>query len=868
MKFLPLLSLFFFLGPYSLFAQIDANLAEALVRQPNKNQPVSIEFIQGLNLDSLQQAFTHKRLNPPQRTQILNRLLLQQAQNSQAQALEIIQQHAVNPQGYRSFYIYNAIVGNFSPALIQALADVPTVRRIAWSKGTLLPAAPLPATASKFKKSNAGNTEPGLRAINAPAMWTRGYTGRGRSVYIFDSGIWDEHPTFSQRYLGLRRPQNAAWFGLFAAEPSGAQSSHGTHVLGTVAGLEKATADTIGVAFNSYWMANDLINASTAAALPPQAFLIAGFEWALNPDGDTNTLNDIPDVINNSWRWRDVIDTVECGGFVPHLMNVIEAAGIANVFSGGNTGPNNNGLNSPQRINSNVVNTFCVGSIDGNQSFPYPISNFSTRGPSQCPGSGPLSIHPEVVAPGQNVRSAWGANGYNTISGTSMASPHVSGALLLLKEAFPQLSGKELMEALYYSAVDMGSPGEDNVYGRGLIDVEAAFLFLSQSHTPVDPTAVANDLALEDIVQVPSGPFTCDTTFTPLLVLENKGSQAISAFNLSVYRNDVLVHQQNLVSSKLQGLNTRDTLPLDTHLLIPQGKHEYTFAIATGLSEYDSINNQYRIRLERLPQKSSPLSETFETTPFSWQAINPDGGTGWDTTTQTGYPTNQKAIVLNFADYLPRENQYDDLYSPNVTLPAGNGAYHLAFDRAYQARGPISQLQDTLQVLVTSNCGASFSVLYQKEGVNLSTLANNGRTFIPQSVTDWDRDTLNLSAYQGQTIQVVFRGINRNGNNLYLDNISIYQGAWDPLAREENQESLPLKLFPNPANDRINLESFNATLNLQIINAQGQKVWQGPLQQGEKKSLACDQWPAGLYFLQYQPQGKPAQAVPFVVQHP
>ena len=67
----------------------------------------------------------------------------------------------------------------------------------------------------------------------------------------------------------------------------------------------------------------------------------------------------------------------------------------------------------------------------------YPISSFSCRGPTQCPGEGSLSTYPEVVAPGQSVRSAWGKNEFNTISGTSMAAPHVSGAVLLLKEAFP-----------------------------------------------------------------------------------------------------------------------------------------------------------------------------------------------------------------------------------------------------------------------------------------------------------------------------------------------------------------------------------------------------------------------------------------------
>ena len=68
-----------------------------------------------------------------------------------------------------------------------------------------------------------------------------------------------------------------------------------------------------------------------------------------------------------------------------------------------------------------------------------------------------------------------------------MAAPHVSGAVLLLKEAFPYLSGEELLMALYLTAVDLGDPGEDNTYGMGLIDVDAAFQYLANSNLPIDP---------------------------------------------------------------------------------------------------------------------------------------------------------------------------------------------------------------------------------------------------------------------------------------------------------------------------------------------------------------------------------------------
>ena len=106
-----------------------------------------------------------------------------------------------------------------------------------------------------------------------------------------------------------------------------------------------------------------------------------------------STTSDIPDVISNSWRWYDDPDTAQCGGYVVNLMNAIEAAGIANVFSGGNFGPSNTTVSAPQRINTSEVNTFSVGSINGNVAFPHPISTFSSIGPKQCPGTG-IIIYP------------------------------------------------------------------------------------------------------------------------------------------------------------------------------------------------------------------------------------------------------------------------------------------------------------------------------------------------------------------------------------------------------------------------------------------------------------------------------------------
>jgi subtilisin family serine protease len=157
-------------------------------------------------------------------------------------------------------------------------------------------------------------------------------------------------------------------------------------------------------------------------------------------------------------------------------VQTLKAAGIAVVFSAGNTGPSLSSSVAP----ANYPESFAVGSI-GTFLSEFEISDISARGPSACDGS----VFPEVIAPGSFVKTsdltAGGAipNSYAFVSGTSFAAPHVSGVMALLLGAFPDTSIASLETALRQSSVDLGVVGEDNTYGYGMIDSLASFNYLS-----------------------------------------------------------------------------------------------------------------------------------------------------------------------------------------------------------------------------------------------------------------------------------------------------------------------------------------------------------------------------------------------------
>jgi hypothetical protein len=158
-------------------------------------------------------------------------------------------------------------------------------------------------------------------------------------------------------------------------------------------------------------------------------------------------------------RWWDVID--HC-----------EAAGVVVLWSAGNEGPAPYTLRTPPDRATSPTSSFSIGST--RTTLPYQISGFSSRGPSRC--GGPWEIKPEVVAPGQDIFSAYPGGQFAYMSGTSMAGPHVAGVVALIRQARPDLDVETVKEILIATSRDLGLPGEDNDYGHGIVDAYAAVL--------------------------------------------------------------------------------------------------------------------------------------------------------------------------------------------------------------------------------------------------------------------------------------------------------------------------------------------------------------------------------------------------------
>jgi subtilisin family serine protease len=383
----------------------------------------------------------------------LNRALRAKADKTQKPLHDFLRKK--NVRKIKPFWIFNGMAVTLRADQVAELARRPDVQSVSLDAILSLP-QPL-ATLAAVPEWN-------LNAINAPDLWAKGYTGTGVVIASMDTGVDVEHPDLASRWRGGTN----SWFDPYGEHPLTPStpydvSGHGTQTMGVMVGGD-AGGSAIGVAPDAEWIAVKIFNNAGEAFTSEIHF---GFQWLLDPDGNSAT-DDLPDVVNNSWGYPSLVD--QCYTEFQPDVQALKAAGVAVVFSAGNEGLFGASTSvSP----ANYLESFAVGSVDEQ----LLVAGHSSRGPSACAGT----LFPEVVAPGVNVRTAdltFGGlfpDSYVPVLGTSIAAPHVSGAMALMLSVDPLLTVAELETQLTSSATDLGDLGVDNDSGYGLLDVAAAY---------------------------------------------------------------------------------------------------------------------------------------------------------------------------------------------------------------------------------------------------------------------------------------------------------------------------------------------------------------------------------------------------------
>ncbi|GAA2366013.1 hypothetical protein Cme02nite_30710 [Catellatospora methionotrophica] len=359
---------------------------------------------------------------------------------------------------YETFWASNAIkVSGGSLATVQKFAAHAEV------EGLYAPIVyQVPETTQGTDEQTVNALEWGIANINADDVWSQyGVKGEGITIANIDTGVQFDHPALVASYRGNNGDgtfdHNYNWFdaaGACATAPCD-DDGHGTHTMGTMAGSDGA--NQIGVAPGVRWIAAN-------GCCPSDAALITSGEWMLEPtdlNGQNPNAAKRPNIINNSWG----TELPSNDPFMEDVTLAWAASGIFGTWSNGNNGSACQTSGSP----GSRISNYSTGAYDVNNN----IAGFSSRGTGQ--GG---EIKPNISAPGVNVRSSVPGDGYASFSGTSMAAPHLAGAIALLWSAAPALVGdidatRTLLNGAAIDKADSqcgGTAADNNVYGEGRLD--------------------------------------------------------------------------------------------------------------------------------------------------------------------------------------------------------------------------------------------------------------------------------------------------------------------------------------------------------------------------------------------------------------
>ncbi|GHG31638.1 S8 family peptidase [Streptomyces zaomyceticus] len=309
--------------------------------------------------------------------------------------------------------------------------------------------APAARSASGIKKlwldrKVQATLERSTKQVHAPEAWAAGYDGTGTKVAVLDTGADVEHPDLKGRV--------AASENFTDSDSTDDRQGHGTHTLSTVGGSGAASdGRKKGVAPGASLLNGKVLNDSGSGAA---SWIIAGMEWAVAQGADVVSMSlgsPVP---------TDCTDPMSVAA-----EELARNEGTLFVIAAGNSGPTLNTVSSP----GCAPGVLTVGATDRDDSTAY----FSSRGPTIVNHT----LKPEIAAPGVGISAAAaggrGVYAYRSMSGTSMATPHVAGAAAIVKQRHPDWTAQQVKAALVASA-ESSVPGDVREVGGGRLDVKAA----------------------------------------------------------------------------------------------------------------------------------------------------------------------------------------------------------------------------------------------------------------------------------------------------------------------------------------------------------------------------------------------------------
>lgn len=342
----------------------------------------------------------------------------------------------------------------------------------------------------------------------------------------------------------------------------------------------------------------------------------------------------------------------------------------------------------------------------------------------------------------------------------------------------------------------------------------------------------------------------CNQEFTPTVVIRNRGSQTINSLHVVAKLENgdsaILNYNQPLAS----GVSDTVSLP---QLSASNGIQTLTVFVTSpnGGVDMQKSNDTMQISFQYFPPVTS-VNESFEGATFpppGWDIVNPDKSYTWERT-DTAAKTGTHSVVMRNLEY-QENDKMDWLRLPDLDLNNADSAF-LSFQVAAAVQTPLTtagNVWDTLQVVVSTDCGKTYTSLYKKWGANLVTHPTAINTPFVPNANEWRKDSINLSDYIGAgKIMVAFQNTTNFENNIYLDDINVRTVSVNP-----NLKARGYLVSPNPTTGNVLLQFYPQPVNLrkiELFNMTGQLLTSIPIQEGFTSNyynLNLSKFAAGIY---------------------
>ncbi|CEG27098.1 S8 family serine peptidase [Bacillus sp. B-jedd] len=648
------------------------------------------------------------------------------AHQKQSKLLEVLGQEKQKGKvkKFKSYYIINAVSFTGTKEAVEKIASLNEVEKIYVDETRQL-GPEVEATQNEVDT----NIEWNVKQVGTPDAWKAGIDGTGTVVASIDSGVQWDHPALKEKYRGYQAADGSVdhQYSFFDAVSGQAAAyddkGHGTHVTGTMVGSEPNGKNQIGVAPGAKWIAAKAFNGLGQGA---DSDILEAAQWILAPGSRVDMA---PDVVNNSWSGGSGIDE-----WFIEIVRTWRAYDIFPVFAAGNASllrPNGPGTIATP---ANYPESFAVGASDKENK----MGDFSFQGPSPYG-----EIKPDVTAPGVKIRSAVPGSGYEGgWNGTSMASPHVSAAAALLRQANSSLTVDEIEQILTKTATPLTdatySKSPNNGYGHGLLNVYDAVLTVT-----VGMGTIKGNVTVE-------GEDSENPAFEHTPVTEaDEGMQ----IDLSILARDNVSVESVVLKYKVNDGEWKTVQAERT-----SGNHlsgDYFASIPAGVTEAGTLTyqwvitdfvgntvktNEYNVTVSK--GLTIGYFEDFETEPVGWEIVAEGSTTNWEWGIPTSGPNSavsgQKVYATKLAGNYTN-GMREMIVMPSIAVPEGKTYLQFKQWHSFEVSASTGTAYDYGYVMASQN-GRDWKALLMVKGDS----------------TKWVDAQVDLSAYAGEGVYIAF----------------------------------------------------------------------------------------------------------------